>query len=54
MGVFFIFAGVVIPIIGGVKLKLLAEWWVRRGDTIIRTWAVIALVLGALTVYAGS
>jgi hypothetical protein len=53
MGVFFIFAGVVMPIIGGLQLKLLAEWWMRRNNSIIRVWAIIAVVLGALIVYAG-
>ena len=52
MGVFFIFAGVLVPQLGKARIKALAQWWIDRGNTVIRLWALIAMALGAVTVYA--
>jgi hypothetical protein len=51
-GAVMIFAGVVIPIMGKVRIKAFALWWLNQGDGVIRAWAIVGMALGALLVYA--
>ena len=51
MGILFILAGVLIPILGRTRLRSLANWWVKRRDLVLRLWALVALALGGVLVW---
>jgi uncharacterized protein YjeT (DUF2065 family) len=51
MGVLFILAGVLIPILGPVRLRSLASWWMKRRDLVLRLWALVAVTLGGVLVW---
>jgi uncharacterized protein YjeT (DUF2065 family) len=51
MGVLFILAGVLIPILGSARLRYLASWWMERRDSVLRLWALVALALGGVLVW---
>jgi len=53
LGVFFILAGVIIPIMGKTRIAALATWWIARGNAIIRLWSVIAIALGVFIFWLG-
>jgi len=50
MGVLFILAGVLIPILGPARLRSLTSWWMKRRDLVLRLWALVALALGGVLV----
>jgi uncharacterized protein YjeT (DUF2065 family) len=51
MGILFISAGVLIPILGPTRLRSLAYWWLKRRDLVLRLWALIALAFGVVLVW---
>ena len=51
MGILFISAGVLIPILGPTRLRSLAHWWLKRRDLVLRLWALVALALGVVLVW---
>jgi hypothetical protein len=51
MGILFILAGVLIPILGTARLRSLASWWIKRRDLVLRLWALVALALGGVLVW---
>jgi hypothetical protein len=50
MGILFISAGVLIPILGPTRLRFLANWWLKRRALVIRLWALVALAFGVVLV----
>ena len=53
LGMIFIIAALVLPVIGTSRIKAIAQWWMDRGDGVIRIWALSAIAFGALIAYAG-
>jgi uncharacterized membrane protein HdeD (DUF308 family) len=54
IGIAAIVGGILILFLGSARSQLLADWWLKRSDTILRLWAGAALIFGALLVWTGS
>ena len=52
IGAFIFAGGVATPFIGVEIGKTILGWWISGGDTMIRIWAGLALVLGGFVVWA--
>ena len=52
VGFIMIVAGVVTTFMGGARLVRFAEWWAKQSDTVLRLWAVAAVVFGAAVLWA--
>jgi hypothetical protein len=53
LGVVLIAAGVTIPLLGEERVDRIAEWWLRRSDSMLRGWGALAAILGAAVAWAG-
>ena len=53
VGAVSIAAGVLIPILGAARLKAIVDWWLARGDIVLRLWGLVACAFGLLLVWAG-
>lgn len=53
VGVVMILAGVLIPVLGKTRVRAFAEWWLKRGDGMLRIWGVLALLFGIVLARAG-
>ena len=51
-GVIIIGRGVILPFIGVERVRRLLDWFGAQGSAFVRGWAVLALALGLLVVYA--
>jgi uncharacterized protein YjeT (DUF2065 family) len=51
MGILFILAGVLIPMLGPARLRSLVSWWMKKRDLVLRSWALVALALGGVLVW---
>jgi len=52
MGILFIVAGILIPILGIERIKSIANWWIERSETVMRLWAAIVVLLGSALVWS--
>ena len=52
-GIVAIVAGIIILFLGSTRTQLIANWWLKRSDSALRLWALVALLFGALLVWAG-
>jgi hypothetical protein len=53
VGVFMILAGLLIPVLGKTRVRAVAEWWMKKGDGMLRVWGVMALLFGVILARAG-
>lgn len=52
LGVVFIAAGILIPLLGAARVRAWAAWWLERGGGFIRAWALVAILLGTVILWA--
>ena len=52
LGVAAITVGVATPMFGVERFRSVLAWWAARGAFFVRAWAVVAVVIGLLLVYA--
>lgn len=52
LGVVIIVAGIMTPFVGVERTRAILDWWSAQGTTFMRSWAVIALLLGLFILYA--
>lgn len=52
MGVLAIIGGITIFVLKPAKLKTLMDWFEKKSPTFIRTWGVVAIIIGALFIYS--
>lgn len=53
VGVFMILAGLLIPVMGKTRVRAFAEWWLKKGDGMLRVWGVMAALFGLVLARAG-
>lgn len=53
-GLLLLFSGVALPIVGFERLKEWSDWWLEKPDGVTRRWSLLAILLGALLVWAGT
>jgi hypothetical protein len=53
LGVFFVVAGLSVPLAGRARIESMARWWLGKKDFVLRGWGLLALVLGAFIARAG-
>ena len=53
VGGLMILAGLLIPIMGKTRIQALAGWWMKKSDSILRLWGLMAFLLGIALVGAG-
>jgi len=53
-GLLLILAGVSLPILGIERLRMWSDEWLKKPDGVIRVWSVLAALLGALLIWAGT
>lgn len=53
LGILFILAGVVIPLMGAARIERLAHWWLERSDGILQLWALLSVAFGAAILWSG-
>jgi hypothetical protein len=54
LGALIVIGGALTPFIGVQFADVILGWWSEGGTTLVRSWAVGALVLGTLIVYASA
>lgn len=54
IGLLAIVVGVSMPIVGFRKVEGWATWWLKKSDSVIRRWSLLAILLGALLAWAGT
>ena len=47
-----VFAGIATPFFGLARYRQVLDWWLARGQGLMRAWAGFVLALGALLIYA--
>jgi hypothetical protein len=52
LGILFILAGIIIPLLGAKRIEGVANWWLGMPDVVLRLWAVLAGILGILIAWA--
>ena len=52
LGVVVIFAVVVMFMLGQQRIDAMFDWWGRQSATIVRAWATVAVILGAVLIFA--
>lgn len=52
LGVLFVVAGISGFFMGVGRLRAMANWWSQRSNGVVRGWALMAVALGAVLVYA--
>jgi hypothetical protein len=52
LGVVIIVGGLVTPLFGVERARMIVAWWATQGSAFMRVWAVVALVLGVFLAYA--
>jgi hypothetical protein len=52
LGVLFVFAGISGFFMGVGRLRAMANWWAQRSNGVVRGWALMAVALGTVLVYA--
>jgi uncharacterized protein YjeT (DUF2065 family) len=53
VGVLFILAGLVVPLMGAARIQRLVSWWLERSDATLRLWALFSIVFGAAILWSG-
>lgn len=53
-GLLLILAGVSLPILGIERPRMWSDEWLNKPDGVIRGWSVLAVLLGALLIWAGT
>ncbi len=51
MGILFVLAGVLIPILGPARLRSLVSWWMKRGNWVLRACALVAFAFGVILIW---
>jgi len=52
LGVLMILTAAALPILGADRFRGFVQWWVERPSPIIRAWSGVAILFGALLIYA--
>lgn len=52
LGVVIIVGGLVTPLIGVERARMIVAWWATQGSAFLRVWAGVALVVGLFLIYA--
>ena len=52
LGLLIALGGLITPIFGVAMARVILGWWSEGGSALVRVWAVAALALGALIIYA--
>ena len=52
LGVVIIVGGLVTPLLGVERARMIVAWWATQGPAFLRVWAGIALVFGLFLAYA--
>jgi len=52
LGVFFVIAGLSVPLVGRERIESMARWWLGKKDLVLRAWGLATLVLGAFIAHA--
>ena len=52
LGVVIIVAGLVTPLVGVERARMIVEWWAAQGSAFMRVWAGFVFALGLLLAYA--
>ena len=52
IGIVFLIAGVITPLIGVERARAMADWWLGEGWATLRLWSVLAVAIGLFIVYA--
>ena len=47
LGLAFLAAGAVIPVLGEARVERLVRWWLARPDAALRAWSAVVTVIGA-------
>ena len=53
VGVLFILAGLVVPLMGAARIQRLVSWWLERSDATLRLWALFSIAFGAAILWSG-
>ena len=53
VGVLFILAGLVVPLMGTARIQRLVSWWLERSDATLRLWALFSIAFGAAILWSG-
>jgi len=54
LGLLLISSGVALPVVGFERIKKWSAWWLEKPGGAIRGWSLLAILLGALLVWAGT
>jgi hypothetical protein len=46
-------SGLLVPVVGSVRITALLDWWLGLPAGFVRGWACIAMALGSVLLYAG-
>jgi hypothetical protein len=52
LGVVIIVAGLITPLLGVERARMIVEWWATQGSGFMRAWAGFALAFGLFLAYA--
>jgi hypothetical protein len=52
LGVLMILTAAALPILGADRFRDFVQWWVERPGPILRAWSGVAILFGALLIYA--
>lgn len=53
-GILMILAGLMIPIMGADRIRSMASWWLDKGDGVVRTWALYAMLFGTALIWVAT
>jgi len=54
LGVLFLLAAAVVPLLGEDRIAGMIEWWLARPDALLRGWGAVVMIVGLLTGWLGS
>lgn len=52
LGILIILGGIITPFVGVDRARAIVEWWATLRPWFMRAWAVLAVALGSLIIYA--
>lgn len=52
LGVLVTIGGLLTPLVGAQIAKVILSWWTEGGPSVVRSWACVSLLVGALVIYA--
>ncbi len=53
LGLLFMLAGVMIPVLGVKRVHWLSSWWLEKPESVLRGWGVLAFVFGSIVIWTG-